>query len=344
VADPGVAAALLAWRRRHGRRGLPWQGSRDPYRVWLSEIMLQQTRVATVPGYYARFLDRYPDVAALAGAPLREVLRLWAGLGYYARARNLHRCAIEVVEHHGGVFPRTCAALAALPGIGRSTAAAIAAFCHGERAAILDANARRVVARLFAVEGDVRSPAVERLLWQHAQSLLPARRDMPSYTQAIMDLGAGPCAARDPACGDCPVRAHCAAFAAGRVGHIPARRAARARELRRAHVLVVLHRGRVLLEERPAHGVWGGLLAPPLFPGPAALRRAAAAFGPDAPVKLPARRHGFTHFTLEFTSHLARAKASRPVPPGTRWVSLAGVEGEALPAPIRRLLTDIRQR
>ena len=208
-----MAARVVRWQRRHGRHGLPWQGTRDPYRVWLSEVMLQQTQVATVLDYYPRFLERFPDVQALAAAPLDDVLALWSGLGYYSRARNLHRCAQEVVAAHGGAFPRAAPMLATLPGIGRSTAAAIAAFCFGERAAILDGNVKRVLTRAARLR---RRPGRGR---RGARACGPPprrccrRAGVDVYTQGLMDLGATVCLARQPACERCPLAADCAARA-----------------------------------------------------------------------------------------------------------------------------------
>ena len=194
----GFAASVLRWHAKHGRHDLPWSATRDPYRVWLSEVMLQQTQVATVLPHYARFLAAFPEVHALAAARQADVLKLWAGLGYYARARNLHACARAVVKEHAGRFPRDAAALATLPGIGRSTAAAIAAFCFGERVAILDGNVKRVLARHFGIEGFPGAAKTERVLWALATSLLPAAEKMPAYTQALMDLGATVCTRRAP--------------------------------------------------------------------------------------------------------------------------------------------------
>jgi len=208
------AERMLHWQLAHGRQHLPWQQTRDPYRVWLSEIMLQQTQVTTVLGYYARFLERFPDVQALAAVHPDEVMALWSGLGYYSRARNLHRCAQQVVAQHAGAFPRTAEELARLPGIGRSTAGAIAAFCHGQRVPILDANVRRVLTRLLGFGADLSSARNERLLWNRAEALLPhtdLQSTMPRYTQALMDLGASLCAPRNPSCDQCPVQDLCVA-------------------------------------------------------------------------------------------------------------------------------------
>ncbi|RYY63298.1 MAG: A/G-specific adenine glycosylase, partial [Comamonadaceae bacterium] len=212
-AAPGdVAGRVVRWQRSHGRQGLPWQQTRDPYRVWLSEIMLQQTQVSVVLGYYEKFLARFPDVQALGAAPLDDVLGLWSGLGYYSRARNLHRCAQEVVEKHGGAFPGSAALLETLPGIGRSTAAAIAAFCYGERVAILDGNVKRVLARVLAYDGDIATGGGQRGLWDQASALVPEQSaDMPAYTQGLMDLGATVCLARNPSCLLCPLEPSCEA-------------------------------------------------------------------------------------------------------------------------------------
>ena len=312
------AAALIAWQRCHGRHGLPWQAARDPYRVWLAEVMLQQTRVAAVIPYYGRFLARFPDLASLARATQDEVLRLWSGLGYYARGRNLHAAA-QAVAARGG-FPTTARGLAALPGVGRSTAAAIAVAAFGRRAAILDGNARRVFARCFGVEG-------EQAQWRLAESLLP-RRGLRAYTQALMDLGATVCTRTRPACGRCPVAARCVARREQRIDELPARRARATLPLRRATWYVVLREGRVLLERRPQAGLWGGLWA---FPerrprGLARVRR------------LPPLEHGFTHFRLRAQPLLGTARRAAP---GQLWIELADAVGAAVPAPVRSVLRSL---
>ena len=342
--SPDFARALLAWQRKHGRHDLPWQNTRDPYRVWLSEIMLQQTQVATVIGYYERFLQRFPDIHALAAAPLEAVLEAWAGLGYYSRARMAHRCAQAVAGAGGGAFPASAAALEQLPGIGPSTAAAIAAFCFGERAAILDANVKRVLSRHRAVAGDPKRPDVLAELWQHARALLPPARAMGRYTQAIMDLGATVCTRTRPRCDACPVRADCQARLQGRTAELPGRGTTTPRPVRAAHLLVALRNQAVLLEERAPSGIWGGLLGLPEFASPAQLHAAALALGAGEPDRLDERRHGFTHFTLLFTPHLLRLPQQLPTPdaPGRRWLPLAQIESAALPAPLRVLLRDVR--
>ena len=258
----GFAGRVVRWQRSHGRAGLPWQGTREPYRVWLSEIMLQQTQVSRVLEYYPRFLARFPDVRALAAASLDDVYACWTGLGYYSRARNLHRCAQQVVAVHGGEFPRGAAVLETLPGIGRSTAAAIASFCFGERAAILDGNVKRVLTRVLGFGADLATVANERRLWEHAQDLLPSRglqQAMPAYTQGLMDLGATICLPRNPSCLLCPVNALCVARAAGNPEQYPVK----TRKLTRGSQSLWLLRaaseeGAVWLEKRPAPRRWGG--------------------------------------------------------------------------------------
>jgi A/G-specific adenine glycosylase len=270
------ADALIDWQRRAGRHDLPWQRTRDPYRIWVSEIMLQQTQVSTVLGYYARFLERFPDVASLAGAPLDEVLRLWSGLGYYGRARNLHACAQAVVSRHGGAFPPDPRALEALPGIGRSTAAAIAAFAWGVHVPLLDGNVRRVLCRVFAVDGFPGERAVEQRLWAIAEREMPRAEATPpgpgpgrdagrieAWTQGLMDLGATVCVRTRPRCEVCPVAAHCEARAQGRVDALPTPRPARASDVRRAELLLLRSGDAVLLERRPPTGLWGGLWSLP---------------------------------------------------------------------------------
>jgi A/G-specific adenine glycosylase len=346
VKRPDFAARVLRWQKTHGRRGLPWQSGRDPYRVWLSEIMLQQTQVATVVTYYERFLERFPDVASLARASLDEVMTLWSGLGYYSRARNLHAAAQAVVAG-GGRFPRTRAALEALPGVGRSTAAAIAALAYGAREAILDGNVKRVLARHFAVSGHPGDLKVQRRLWTLAESLLP-ERDNARYTQAIMDLGATVCRPRGPECERCPVAETCSARRDDAIERFPARKARPAVPVKRTAMLVLVHRGQVMLEKRPASGIWGGLWCLPQMPfGADPMLHCAARFGASlaSVEKMPPLTHGFTHFTLRIRPMLCEVGTLEPraEEQGRTWLEPAEAARSAVPAPVRRLLLDARR-
>lgn len=340
---PAFADRLLAWFDQHGRKNLPWQHPREPYRVWLSEIMLQQTQVATVIPYFERFLARFPDVRTLAAASLDDVVQLWAGLGYYARARNLHKAAQAVVAQHGGEFPTELEAMVALPGIGRSTAGAILSQAHGQRHAILDGNVRRVLARHAAIAGWPGAPAVQTQLWTIAQSLLPATR-LADYTQAIMDLGAQVCTARKPACGRCPVSADCRALALERVGDFPAAKPRRERPQRRAWLLLIQNEhGEHLLERRPPAGIWGALWCPPMLDHAQDWREALRErYGMDAEEvsTLPSVHHGFTHFDLELLPLQLRASTLPAIADDgeRRWIRIARSAGNpGLPAPVRKL-------
>ncbi len=330
------AHALIRWQKRAGRHGLPWQQKgrgRDPYRIWLSEIMLQQTQVSTVIPYYQRFLARFPDVARLAAAPTEDVMALWSGLGYYARARNLQRAAQEIVAKRDGRFPQRIEDIEALPGIGRSTAAAIAVFAFGARAAILDGNVKRVLARVFGIEGFPGEKAVEERLWTLAESLLP-ERDPAAYAQGLMDLGATLCTRRKPRCGDCPVAAQCVARRQGRIDELPTTRPKRAAPQRAVTLLVLRSRGRVLLERRPPKGIWGGLLSLPELPDGKLPRRYARA------VELPVVRHAFTHFRLDITPLLCKVSRCNTAANGV-WLNLKKLDEAPLPAPIRKILKSL---
>ena len=341
----GVAPRVIAWQRVHGRHALPWQNTRDPYRIWLSEIMLQQTQVTTVLGYYAQFLARFPEVSALAAAPLDDVLALWSGLGYYSRARNLHRCAQAVVALHGGHFPRSSEALQTLPGIGRSTAAAVAAFCFGERVAILDGNVKRVLTRVLGFDGDLAEAAHERRLWAEATALLPETGIEP-YTQGLMDLGATVCAARAPQCLICPLHGLCVAARHGD----PERYPVKTRKLKRGkreHVWLWLRqRERVWLVQRPERGVWAGLWSLPEFDSAADFDAASAAW-PGAGEWLPSFVHVLTHldwrlhplrWTLPPRTGAAKVAAITEAWPSGRWFTVDEALAAGLPAPLRRLL------
>ncbi|HSI48947.1 MAG TPA: A/G-specific adenine glycosylase [Ideonella sp.] len=343
--NPTLTPALIHWQRQHGRHHLPWQQTRDPYRVWLSEIMLQQTQVSTVLGYYQRFLERFPDVAALAAAPLDDVLTLWAGLGYYSRARNLHRCAQAVMRDFGGAFPPTAVLLETLPGIGRSTAAAVAAFCYGERVAIMDGNVRRVLSRALGFGEDLSLPRNERLLWTEADAMLPAAgEDMTAYTQGLMDLGATVCTPRAPACLLCPWETLCVAHREGRETDYPVK-TRKLKRSKRAHALLWLQQGdAVWLQQRPDTGVWAGLYSLPEFEDVATLQ-AWLADGPGEGEPLPTISHVLTHFDWALSPVRARLPESSPLAqalplkwPTGRWVAMEELPGYGLPTPVRKLL------
>lgn len=330
---------LIAWQKQAGRHDLPWQNTRDPYRIWLSEIMLQQTQVATVIPYYNRFLGRFPDVLALAAAPLDEVIAHWAGLGYYARARNLHRCAVQIATVHAGRFPASPAELAELPGIGRSTAAAVAAFAFGEKAAILDGNVKRVLCRQFGIEGLPSSTQIDRKLWALAESLLPAQ-SIEAYTQGLMDLGATRCTRSKPRCGDCPVSEGCVARRDGRQAELPTPKAKKTVPERESGFVLISDGRRLLLERRPPSGLWGGLLVPPEGEVKDVLARLGLTLL-DAR-GLPPLRHSFTHFRLTLRPVLCHVEVPAALgEAGLEWVDLAQAADAGVPTPIRKLLRQV---
>ena len=353
-----IAPRLVAWQRKHGRHGLPWQNTRDPYRVWLSEIMLQQTQVAAVLDYYQRFLSQFPTVKALAQAPVDQVMAQWAGLGYYARARNLHACAKQVMSTWKGKFPPDAAGLATLPGIGPSTAAAIAAFCYGERAAILDGNVKRVLARLFAIEGDPTSRPIELQLWSEARDLVPTARAcaqdpdlMSAYTQGLMDLGATVCSRGRPNCEVCPLKKDCLAFLQGRRDELPWPRARKVLPERSTAMLIAYRPGQLLLMQRPTTGIWGGLwslpeCAPELAPAMACEQLGLTVKKTET---LAEFLHVFTHYRLTVRPHLVHIepdsattlpKTQRLVS-GHDWVPIKKLHERGLPAPVRKLLDGL---
>ncbi|MFO1311004.1 MAG: A/G-specific adenine glycosylase [Burkholderiales bacterium] len=340
------SARLVAWQRRHGRSGLPWQDTRDPYRIWLSEIMLQQTQVAAVLAYYTRFLERFPDVGSLARAPIDDVLALWSGLGYYRRAHHLHAAARAIVDQHGGAFPRDAATLATLPGIGRSTAAAIAAFAYGERNAILDGNVKRVLARHRGIEGWPGAPKVEAVLWKVAESLMPDD-GVEVYTQGMMDLGATVCLRSRPRCDMCPVNEDCIALVTHRIEELPAPRPAKALPHREVRLLVIERDGALLFEKRPANGIWGGLWSMPecgMDEDVGAVARARFAAEVGVRGTMPPIEHGFTHYTL--TMHPMRCEVSvwpqAVAQPHSTWLAPNEALQAGIPAPIRKLVLRLQ--
>ncbi|MGI9341537.1 MAG: A/G-specific adenine glycosylase [Gammaproteobacteria bacterium] len=342
-----VAPTLLSWWEEFGRKDLPWQVNPSPYRVWISEIMLQQTQVATVERYYGRFLDAFPDVIALANAEPDAVLHLWSGLGYYARARNLHRAARVVRDEHDGEIPDDIDALVALPGIGRSTAGAVLALAHDQRHPILDGNAKRVLARFFAVEGWTGSTANLKKLWQFADECTPDDRP-GNFTQAIMDLGATVCTRGKPACDDCPLTAGCRARIDGRTAEIPAPRPKRNRPQRETVVVILVRDdGSVLLERRPNAGIWGGLWCLPEAEDVNEVADWCQSRVGIVPVRLAVRAvvsHSFTHFDLDMTPVEARImKPPAQVMDGDRWLWYNPERPAAvgLAAPVARMLESV---
>jgi len=338
----GFASTLIRWQATYGRHDLPWQATQDPYRVWLSEIMLQQTQVATVRDYFTRFLQRFPDVTALAQAPLDDVLALWSGLGYYSRARNMHLCAQRVMAFHGGVFPGMAEQLQTLPGIGPSTAAAVASICFGERVAILDGNVKRVLTRYLGFEGDLASSVNERNLWREATRLLPEHdlaKNMPSYTQAIMDLGATVCTARKPECAVCPLHGQCRAEALGSPEAFPVK----TRKLKRTAQTIwllwaVSEEGAVWLSQRPTPGVWAGLYCLPLSDDRTTLQAAVPAALQGQSQDQGVVKHVLTHKDLYL--HPVRVVFPLGLSPAVSgaWVEAGRWPQLGLPAPIRKLL------
>ena len=343
--ERSFASRLLAWRARHGRHDLPWLKRRTLYRVWISEVMLQQTQVATVIPYYARFMARFPDLMTLAEAPLDEVLHLWTGLGYYARARNLHRAAVLVRERHHGRFPRELAALQALPGIGRSTAGAILALALEQRHPILDGNVKRVLARHAAITGWPGEQRVERKLWALAESLTPRTR-AAEYTQAIMDLGATLCTRSRPRCGECPVATDCRARAAGRQARFPGARPRKTLPVKRTRMLMLRQDGTVLLARRPPAGLWGGLWGFHEIAAdadPAAWCQARYGVAPLSTQRRPLLRHSFSHFHLDIepVELMLPPTAAVQEAAAERWQRLGETPRLGLAAPVKRLLDSL---
>jgi A/G-specific adenine glycosylase len=345
AAPPPFAERILAWWDAHGRKDLPWQQPRTPYRVWISEIMLQQTQVATVIPYFERWLRDFPDIPTLAAAPLDAVLAHWSGLGYYARARNLHRAAMRCVEHYGGALPADADALAALPGIGRSTANAIVSQSGDVPAAVLDGNVRRLLARHAAIEGWPGRSAVQKRLWQEAEARLPASRGA-DYTQAVMDLGALVCTRSKPDCPDCPVREDCQALRQGRADELPAPKPKTEVGERTLHLLILRDgAGRVLLEQRPPAGIWGGLWCLPDGEDLAAIE-ARLGLRATGPVALPAFEHRLSHLKLSLRPVLADGfDATRVQCSAARgWFAPGQQARLGLPQPVTQLLAGINDR
>jgi A/G-specific adenine glycosylase len=337
------ASRLIRWQKAYGRHDLPWQGE-SAYRIWLSEIMLQQTQVTTVVPYYQRFVESFPDIAALASATEEQVLAHWSGLGYYARGRNLHKAARIIADTHAGRFPRDFEQILTLPGIGRSTAAAISALAWHERRAILDGNVKRVLTRYCGIDGWAGERKVEARLWELAEQLLPAS-DVAIYTQALMDLGATVCTRARPRCATCPVRADCLALATERVQSLPAPRPRKVIPLREANFLLVKFASEIMLEKRPATGIWGGLwCAPQVDSDEVSNYLLRNEMQISRRTEMDAFTHVFTHFKLHIRPVLLEL-ASKPLrieQQGCVWLDLNDALGAAIPSPLRQILLSLQ--
>ncbi|EEO28751.1 A/G-specific adenine glycosylase [Oxalobacter paraformigenes] len=350
--DASFASILVAWQKKYGRHSLPWQNTRDAYRIWLSEIMLQQTQVSTVIPYYLRFLEFFPDVYSLAAASNDEVMKYWSGLGYYSRARNLHKCARIVVNEYGGIFPSDPESLEKLPGIGKSTAAAIAAFSAGAKAAILDGNVVRVFSRVFGIRDSITEKAGKNRFWELAYELLP-ETDIEAYTQGLMDLGATICVRSKPDCVKCPFSHCCVALSENRISELPVRKIKKASPLKKIIMLVLESRGQILLEKRPESGIWGGLYSLPEWETDvnlrkhkdemASLKTHVSSFGEAVSVTfLEPFVHVFSHFRLQVTPCVVTlSRRNRAIAPDAYvWYDIMSVNEAPLPAPVRKLLND----
>lgn len=356
---PGAlfAETLVAWQKGHGRHSLPWQNTRDAYKIWLSEIMLQQTQVATVIPYYQRFLESFPDVYCLAACPLDEVMKYWSGLGYYSRARNLHKCAQIVVHEYGGVFPSDPVVLEKLPGIGKSTAAAIAVFSSGIRAAILDGNVVRVFSRVFGITDSPEKKYGKERLWQLAYALLP-HTDLEAYTQGLMDLGATVCVRSRPDCMRCPFAGRCVALSENRIAELPVKKTKKPIPEKQVIMLVLKSGEQVLFEKRPDSGIWGGLYSLPEKKWPVGsrslssavlgdLKLAASSFGEVVSMEyLEPFVHTFSHFRLLVTPCVI--ELSKPNPTVAErsclWYDMEKLDDAPIPAPVRKLLSASLQQ
>lgn len=347
--DPefSFAIALLRWFDQHGRKHLPWQHPIEPYRVWLSEIMLQQTQVETVIPYFERFTTRFPNMQALAEATQDDVLHLWTGLGYYARARNLHKCAQAITEEYGGIFPSEPEALVSLPGIGPSTANAIASIAFGKASAILDGNVKRVLTRFHAVSGWPGTGKVEKQLWHMAQSHMPKER-CGDYTQAIMDLGATLCTRSKPQCQACPMQHHCQAYLTNSVARYPEKKPTKASPTK-ATVMLILQdqNGALLIEQRPAQGIWGGLWSFLEFDSRELAHAHASTYGKITHSETWGLvKHVFSHYKLNITPEIVQVQRNIQIKDNDtqRWLSPENTLSLGLAAPVKRLIENLAQQ
>lgn len=343
--NTALAIKMVEWSKRHGRKNLPWQHTSDPYRIWLSEIMLQQTQVVTVIDYFERFIRRFPTIQALAGAAIDDVLALWSGLGYYARARNLHRAAKIIATEHDGIFPNSFDQVIALPGIGKSTAGAILAFSDNQRHPILDGNVKRVLCRYYAIEGYPASREVESELWRLADANTPLK-DVARYTQAIMDLGATVCTRKNPDCPGCPVLDSCAAYKQNIQSRLPTPRPKKSLPTRQTRMLMISnHQSQVLLEKRPPAGIWGGLWSLPECSLDADLEEHCRhSLGIDVAIEneLEQIKHSFTHYHLVIHPHQLKAVGFRALDDACHnWFEITQVSHLGLPKPVKLLLDQL---
>lgn len=345
---PIFAKRLIIWHKQHGRHHLPWQKNRDPYAIWLAEIMLQQTQVITVIPYYSRFMREFPTISSLAQAPLDAVLSLWSGLGYYSRARNLHATAHRVVHHNQGQFPRSREAIQHLPGIGRSTAAAIAVFAFGQREAILDGNVKRIFTRYFGISGYPGESKTQHLLWEKADESLPVHYrngNIETYTQALMDLGATVCTRHAPLCKICPLQPECVALKENRINQLPATRPRKPLPQKETVFLLLMQQQKLLLGQKPAPGIWGELWCPPeIGVGMDAITYCKRSLGIEVqtPIELPTLDHQFTHFKLRIHPQLLHVAPTPQITlPKFIWIKPADALARGIPAPVRKLLKQI---
>lgn len=340
------ALRIIAWQKQHGRHDLPWQNTNSPYAIWVSEIMLQQTQVSAVIGYYQRFMARFPTIQSLAAADQDEVLQHWSGLGYYSRARNLHHAAQTIVDTFNGEFPQDFEAMQSLSGIGRSTAAAIAAFAFHQVQTILDGNVKRVLARHFAIEGWPGTPKIEKEMWRLAESLLP-QREMVAYTQGLMDLGATLCTRSKPSCNTCPLNTTCLAYAQQRVHALPTRKPKKTSPQKYTTMLILRRGNDVLLQKRPSKGIWGGLWSlPEIDMQTIATEAVFTMFGlqvePQEP--MPVLQHAFTHYKLDILPQPLDviSKQTHALTPNTLWLPIEEAVSAAIPTPVRKILISLR--
>lgn len=335
---------ILDWFDQHGRKDLPWQRNINPYRVWISEIMLQQTQVATVIPYFNRFMERFPDVASLADAPIDEVLQYWSGLGYYARARNLHRAARTIIEN-GGKFPTAIEAVQALPGVGRSTAGAILSIACRQSHPILDGNVKRVLARFHGVHGWSGDSKINKRLWEISARFTPLQR-AADYTQAMMDMGATVCTRTKPGCEGCPLNSACFAWREDKIAELPSPKPRKKIPVKQSFWLLLQNENnQILLEKRPPSGIWGGLWSLPEFENLDELQRwcEKRGFATGSISRLPSQRHTFSHYHLDYTAVIANCKNRNHCVMevnDTVWYKTSQIDSLGLPAPVKRLLQE----